>query len=196
MTRSLERVVYWSGKEDPVTTPLAPEERHMLPVITPELVSSFGKPRIGGLWTSPEESSYPWETWCREEGMEKWLGDRYVLSVTGEPRILVVDSAADLFRTWQNYGRQRDWGDRNEYTDRDLNFECIAEDYDALWLTERGHIETRMAMELNTYAWDCETVLWFRWCFSLVERSEPEALHGAASWSLDKTLERLQGETP
>jgi hypothetical protein len=165
----LSEVVWWTktkGRGAPIASLL-------LPVGQPEYVSAYTKPRIGGLWTSPEGSEYGWENWCRENEMD-WLGDRYVLAVSGEPRTLIIDSAAALERAWKNYGRQRDWGDRDQYTDRDLNYELIAQDFDALWLTEAGFAETRMALGLNTYAWDCETMLWFRWCFSSVRLDTAE----------------------
>lgn len=166
----LERVVYWT--RDKGEGPPAPEL--MEPVVTSAHVSSFRKPRIGGLWTSPEGSKYGWEDWCRDNQME-WLGDRYVLAVMGEPRILLIDSAADLERAWKNYGRAREWGKGFEYTDRDLDYRLIADDYDAVWLTAEGHFQARMGMSLNTYAWDCETILWFRWNFASVELCEVAA---------------------
>jgi len=156
-----EQVVWWTKRAGQ----RPPSPGLMLPVVMPEFVSNYTKPRIGGLWTSPAGSEYGWEDWCQDNEME-WLADRYVLTVEGSPRMLVIDAPEALERAWKNYGRQRDWGDRSEYTDRDLDYSRIAQDYDGVWLTTEGHLSTRMALGLNTYAWDCETVLWFRWCFS------------------------------
>jgi hypothetical protein len=181
----LERVVWWAKPER--EHPPTPER--VDPVATWDYIGSFNK-CDGGLWTSPEGSAFGWEDWCRGEGMDGWLGTRYVLKVAGAPRILRIDSAADLEAAWSRFGRTADmeaaaarlglsdtqreivarYGPQEPQ--RDLDFGAMTADYDALWLTDRGHFETRMGLGLNTYAWDCETVLWFRWCFSDVRVDE------------------------
>lgn len=179
----LERVVWWNKLGD--DRPPTPER--MVPVTTWTYIGSFNK-CDGGLWTSPERSSFGWEDWCRAEGMDSWLGTRYVLEVAEAPRILRIDSAEDLEAAWARYGRTADVeaaADRLGLSEtqrriaylyrplepqRDLDYTAIAADYDAFWLTAEGHFATRMGLGLNTYAWDCDTVLWFRWCFSEVPR--------------------------
>lgn len=49
--------------------------------------------------------------------------------------------------------RNRRWG---------IDFEKMAEDYDAFWLTENGQAETRFSRPFSLYGWDVETVLVFR----------------------------------
>ena len=45
-----------------------------------------------------------------------------------------------------------------ESNKRYLDFEKIAENYDAIWLTEKGMQETRWSNP-DLYGWDCETFL-------------------------------------
>lgn len=40
-----------------------------------------------------------------------------------------------------------------------LDFELLAKNYDAIWLTENGQSETHLYYPINLYGWDCETVL-------------------------------------
>jgi len=160
----VKRVVYWTN----LPGEPAPARELLQPVTNREVVSSYNKPH-GGLWTSPEDSTYPWEKWCRDEELG-WLVDRYVLTITGEPNLLLIDSYSDLQKVASWAGRSRYWGPGGQYTDRDLDYELLAETYDGLWLTAEGHFDSRLRLDrspvdLNTYSWDCETVLWFRWCF-------------------------------
>jgi len=43
-----------------------------------------------------------------------------------------------------------------------IDFESLANHYDAMWLTETGEISTRLlCQDRNLYGWDCESVLIF-----------------------------------
>ena len=44
-----------------------------------------------------------------------------------------------------------------------MDFERLAQDYDALQLTRDGYLRTRSMPVLD--GWDCESSLWFRWVF-------------------------------
>lgn len=169
-TPTLERVEFWT--REPSTAP--PTEDRFRPVVNHVNPSVHNKPLSGGMWTSPAGAEYGWAQWCNDNEAA-WLGDRYVLTVEGEPRILVIDGRGDLVKAQRRWGRERTWGDRRQFVDHDLDFEAIAISYDALWLTTDGHFATRLLdlREMNTYSWDCETVLWFRWCFSAIEAMPP-----------------------
>lgn len=162
------RVVWWSHKpgED------APSEDRFNPVTNRfERASLYNKPN-GGLWTSPETSTYGWEHWCRENEVG-WLGDRYVLTAPEPLRVLTIDSGAALDQAWERWGRESRQG---RWSHRDLDYPAVAAaGYDCLHLTEEGFWDSRRLTDVvgsvNTYSWDCETVLWFRWRFTKVERS-------------------------
>ena len=158
-------VVWWShgGATNPIPNPEL--------VQSIELRSPYVNKPSGGFWTSPLGSEYGWEHWCRDNELE-WLGDPWHLTVAGTPRVLVIDSAADLDAAFERWPHVSEWGDERRWTDRGLDWTKIAEEYDAVWLTERGHFDSRLRGidAPSTYSWDCETVLWFRWCFDRVER--------------------------
>jgi hypothetical protein len=50
-----------------------------------------------------------------------------------------------------------------------IDFEKLSQNYDGIWLTEQGNGETHLSFPYNLYSWDCESILWFRWCFEHVE---------------------------
>lgn len=56
-----------------------------------------------------------------------------------------------------------------------IDFEKMSQEYDGIWLTEQGnaacHLPWHSEHDLNS--WDCECVLWFRWCFERVETMQP-----------------------
>lgn len=144
-----------------------PLAEKMLPVVNPA-VSRYDKPK-GGLWTSPVESEYAWVDWCRDEQMS-WLNESWILVPRPDVRLLRIDSAADLDAAFARYPLEFR---RRGYVDQNLDFEAMSLDYDGLWLTAAGHFATRLRMDapidaISTYAWDCETVFWFRWCFEEV----------------------------
>ncbi len=53
-----------------------------------------------------------------------------------------------------------------------IDFEKLAQEYDGIWLTEAGNASTHLSFPHNLNSWDCESILWFRWCFSDVTRIE------------------------
>lgn len=116
----------------------------------------FVKPRSGGLWASPVDSSFGWKDWC--EGEEFRLGHlnkSVSFEITGN--IYTIDSLDDLLKI--PYKREP------LIFKSDLfypDFEKMAENYDAIYLTERGQARTRMTSP-NLYGWDCECVLVLNW---------------------------------
>jgi len=60
-----------------------------------------------------------------------------------------------------------------------IDFEKLSQAYDGIWLTEQGNAATRLSFPYNLYSWDCESILWFRWCFERVKTIQPvPALEG------------------
>jgi hypothetical protein len=139
------------------------------------------KPRSGGIWTSPLDSAWAWEDWCLAQGLDRWLGSRWVLDVAPGTRLLRIDSMAEMRAVHAAYGSMRAVG---SYECPTLDFPRMAADVDGLWLTERGFYETRWPWEegwfIGTSGWDCETVLFFRWRFTAAHRTKRKAAVEAA----------------
>jgi len=167
--RTLQRVVWYARR----VTPFAPAQpapaQHLM---TPVRNRIYRDKAEGGLWTSPEGSGFGWDDWCRSE-MPHWLGDRWVLTVVGEPRVLAIDSLTDLELACLRFPAppsDPSWGFARPPGPR-MDWEAVAVEYDAVWLTEAGQWATRFS-EPDLYGWDCETVWWTRWMFSDVRAAE------------------------
>ena len=83
-------------------------------------------------------------------------------------RILVIDSEKSFQRIAKKYKWKRS-GFR--YT---MDWNKVAQDYDGVWLTENGLKELcdrsrNYHGEPNLVGWDCESIVWFRWCFDKIE---------------------------
>lgn len=114
------------------------------------------KPR-GGFWTSPIDSNLSWYQYCLKtnykiESLNNWC----ILKFKENAKILLIDNINDLLRLPINKKRFI----------TSLDFELIAEFYDAIWLTEDGQYRTRLPnneialkYNLNLYSWDVETIL-------------------------------------
>jgi len=118
----------------------------------PKLVSpiknSWVKPE-GGLWTSPINSEYGWKDWCTMEDFRECTEDNsFVIELYDWAKVYVIDDLEDLlalpFTTFFE----------GEY----LDFEWLAKEYDAVWLTNKGEVKTRWTKPA-LYGWDCESVL-------------------------------------
>lgn len=136
----------------------------------------FVKPE-GGLWTSTYDPD------CGSDWVQWNLGERYTGEIREEegankiyydccllyPReadICIVDDFEDLEDIFYNYPfRSKGSFGMPEYID----YEALAQDFDAMHLTFRGQRETRMTHPLSLYGWDCESTIWFRDCFSEIE---------------------------
>jgi len=130
---------------------------------------------VGGMWTStftPDaDHDSDWIRWCSTEG---FLSGRHAWRLTPkeDPRIIEVDSMEDL---WAVVQRFEDEEYLPEYPqgvqDYALDFEAMADEFDAMRLTEEGQRKTRLtgSKEPDLYGWDSECTLWFRWAFESVE---------------------------
>ena len=104
---------------------------------------------LGGLWASPIDTEWGWREWCESENFHiKQLSEFFEFTLYGD--VYVIDSLEDL----KNLPIQKN--DYRTYVD----FEKVIDRYDALWLTYRGQIETRMT-DPDLYGWDCESILIF-----------------------------------
>lgn len=113
----------------------------------------------GGLWVSPVESVYGWKEWCADEDYP--LSPYRIIMELSLERNLLVDEYADLDKiTWVRQGPH--------FYQIFPDFEKMAEQYDTIWLTRKGEIETRLlgGADLENklygaglYGWDCESIL-------------------------------------
>lgn len=145
--------------EDPDPAELRPVDGDMhLPI----------KPK-GGMWTStytPEnEHDSDWIRWCSTEGFyggrHKWL-----IEPKDNLNVLVVDGMEDLQAVMSVYRKEFYKGTKASLIGaHPLDFELIAEDFDAMRLTKEGQWDTRLTGvdEPDLYGWDSESVLNFRW---------------------------------
>ncbi|MEX3914305.1 hypothetical protein AB4672_21265 [Bacillus paralicheniformis] len=123
----------------------------------------------GGIWTSTynNESGSDWvrvydSLWgIPKEGIDGWL-----LTPSSNSCVYKIDSLNDLIWMYQNY--KRTLADIPDFI-KMINFEKMAQDFDAVHLTAKGKSETRHSWPINLHAWDCECTHWFRWCFEKVE---------------------------
>lgn len=104
---------------------------------------------LGGLWTSPIGSDYEWKDTgfklCDESNC-------FTVCLKMDAKVFMIDSLEDLMNAplmWGDYGIPR----------KVLDFEAIAEQYDAIWLTGKGLGETHDSFPTNLFGWDCESVL-------------------------------------
>lgn len=130
------------------------------------------KPK-GGLWTSSysREHGSDWIRWCESEdfrvpgtwhGPSTWRG--WLLEPDEFARVLVIDSLRTLRSVLKQYWRLSLFAPIDSPK---LDFEKLAQDFDAVSLTEKAEWATRHS-EPNLYGWDCESTVWFRWCFTTV----------------------------
>lgn len=122
-------------------------------IFNPELIQpiknrNWVKP-YGGLWTSPKDSKKGWANWCKSENFRVCDKENsFTLKLYDWAKICVIDSDSDFMNL--------------PFCDsiliRDLDFEKIAKNYDAIWLTTKGESETRWS-DPGLYGWDCESVL-------------------------------------
>lgn len=149
----------------------------------------------GGLWTStaqPEHFSAYGRNWksaviaiCRERAIRDFPHDVWIapslkvwhLKPNPAARIAVVDSLNDFSILGQKYGwvnyqykrtaKESRYSSSPTVTCRSLNYEAIAEDYDAIHLTERGWSQDKEGDMMGM--WHSESTVWLRWMFDEIE---------------------------
>ena len=125
-----------------------------LKFVEPKNRPKFCKP-WGGLWGSPENSKFGWERWCEMEGfrIERNKESRFKFTLDPDAKIYVINSIPDLLAVPYKI---RKWEDEDL-----IDFEKMALEYDAIFLTVKGEQETRFSWEsgMSLYGWDCESIL-------------------------------------
>jgi hypothetical protein len=119
--------------------------------VLPVKNDSWVKPkRGGGLWTSPIDSKWGWKDWNNDSDFRDCdVKKSFTVCLKSDAKIFVIDSLDDLKKSPLIDGCFA----------RVLDFELIAQNYDAIWLTEKGQNETHLSYPIDLYGWDCETVL-------------------------------------
>ena len=107
---------------------------------------------IGGLWTSPINSVYSWKQWCKNSCYPlDYFKQFFQLELKTNTKLFKIDFYKDLLKIPilnDNFFR--------------INFEQMAQEYDAIHLTVRGlhrTTQTKYIGKPNLYGWDAETVL-------------------------------------
>ena len=118
--------------------------KQMEPIQNREWIKPYG-----GLWCSPVNSEWGWKDWCKAEEFSSCdTSNSFQVKLHDWAKVLVIDNEEDLLKL---YPKKYEFG---EY-----DFERVAKEYDAIWLTVQGQDETRHSRPYNLYGWDCETVL-------------------------------------
>lgn len=123
----------------------------------------------GGLWTAPvlDDGDTAWTQWCRCEQFGDPDAPRTVIVPHSDAVVYCIDAEADLLALEAAYPLAAELGDNVRLWPR-LDWEKMATETDAVWLTRRGEHETRYTTP-GLYGWDCATVLWLRPAFTAVE---------------------------
>lgn len=161
--------------------------QEVVPVCNSEESAFVKKPkRETGLWTSSwreKTRDSEWVEWCVGEDFgEPYKKSWWVLTPRSQLRLYVIESVGDLLVLlkefpWETEAQRRlNAVNSTSHLDRYfayIDFERLAQTYDGIWLTERGNDATHLSYPHGLNAWDVESVLWFRWCFSAVEQIAP-----------------------
>lgn len=130
----------------------------------------------GGLWSAPYRNmdvyKSDWMEFCIESDFNKEnLKYGVIFELKENTKIYTIDKLEDLEILYNKY-KAKDIN--NAFNNKRLDFEKISKEYDALYLTVKGQIETRFGMDwfssLNLYGWDCETMLVFN--FDCIENQQ------------------------
>ena len=123
----------------------------------------------GGLWTSPKESKYGWIDFCRDENYYKSGGFRtgFEFQLKPNSKVYIIDTFFDLIQI--PYKIKDPLYSGISYHQNFIDYEKMAEEYDAIWLTDNGERDTRLpemnglfdfdGCVINLYGWDCESLL-------------------------------------
>lgn len=135
--------------------------------IDPATNNGWIKP-AGGLWTSPlRDGVTGWAQWCREE---QWgTPDAPVTRILPNPgaRVYVIDTLADLVQLEAAFPSADSSLPAEIKMWPQIDWQAVASEYDAIWLTEEGQWRTRHSTP-SLYGWDCETVLWLNPCVTAI----------------------------
>lgn len=120
----------------------------------------FCKPR-GGLWSSPVCSDRGWRWFCEGEDFEvdRINSSEFKFRLKDGSKVYMIDSIPDLLNIpYKINSRARIYG-------KLIDFEKMATEYDAIYLTSNGEWATRYSdyeYGMSLYGWDCECLLVLR----------------------------------
>lgn len=119
---------------------------------------SFCKP-TGGLWASPIDSEYGWRDWCKDEQyMDCDDLNSFTFELQDNAKVYVIDSLKDLLLVPHKVNDDSAFGSVQV-----IDFEKMAMEYDAIFLTCNGQWKTRYSKFegyiMDLYGWDCESIL-------------------------------------
>lgn len=116
----------------------------------PIVCNGFEKPEKGGLWTSPIDSVFGWKDWNKMTNFVKCEDENsFTLCLKENVKIFEINSFEDLSNAPLI---------KSIIGMYNLNYEEIEKNYDAIWLTSKGQIQTRTTYPIWLNSWDCETV--------------------------------------
>lgn len=146
-----------------------PSERRFVPP-SAEPNPVINKPKKGGMWTSSYDPHLgsQWVQWCLANKFAGPVFRCWLLQVDQRARVLVIDDVIDLVRILYLYRAKLPEGWPHEPSFETFDWQRLAADFDALHLTDNGATRTRLSIPYHLNAWDCESTLWFRWCFTEV----------------------------
>jgi len=133
-------------------------DRDRFTPIKNDKMSLINKP-LGGLWTSPINSRYGWREYCLENEFNlNKLEESFCITLKETAKILIIDSAETLEEMPLIVDNFFDFifATRPKVV---INFEELAKQYEAIWLTLKGLREMDWVSPLNLYGWDCESIL-------------------------------------
>jgi len=141
------------------------------------------KPEYGtGFWTStwnPVQQTSAWVEWCHANDFDDpYKKSWHLLQPKKTARLYVIDNVLDLadllkYHSWvpPRFGKtELAMNPIMLRLFRGFDFETLSQFYDGLHLTAQGNDLLHLGHPLDMNAWDCESILWFHWCFSSVER--------------------------
>jgi hypothetical protein len=117
---------------------------------------------FGGLWTSPRTATgTAWTDWCRSA--EYGDPDKPLVPILPDPdcAVFCIDCLADLKHLGAQYPLPVTAPAIDVPMWPRIDWEKVATDVDAVWLTAAGEHQTRYSTP-GLYGWDCATVLWLQ----------------------------------
>lgn len=140
--------------------------------------NNFHKPR-GGLWTStynPRTNTSAWTEYCLRTEIEclnpyskRW----FLLKPKKNLNILKISSRKALIEIENTYKIEEDKPPCFVLGGTRLDYESLSQLWDGMHLTKRGAEMAQYPYYGNFLSWDCESILWFRWCFAHIEEITP-----------------------
>ena len=131
--------------------------RNYLPEKVGKIRNDWKKPS-GGLWTSPIKSNYGWKEAATDMCIFHNIHRSFTLKMKMDSKLLIIDSFTDFRNAMLIYKAESQYPLNRVDNFASLDFERIARVFSAIWLTEKGQVQTRFSRP-SLYTWDCESVV-------------------------------------